>query len=379
MQYIYTGIYADWAAAAPLHPAARDELLRWFGTPSNPSSLHSCGMTASGALESARSSLAQSFGWNGGVTFTSGGTESIGLAVHSLVRRCQGTNRRRIVLSPLEHPAVREAVRAFALPAGMQSETCAVTPDGTVDPADFALRMGEDVAFAAVMTVQNETGVIQPVEKLADLAHGCGALFLTDAVQAAGHIGIPACADMAAVSAHKFGGPAGVGALLHHGGLVPLLKGGGQERGLRGGTENVPGICAMAAAAKAVCAPEWMADARDRLEAAFLCRMEAAGVPVSIAGCGADRIGTVTCAVFGGAESENLVLSCDLAGLAVSAGSACHSGTRAPSGVLLAMGYTEKEAMGGVRLSFGYGTAAAEMEEAYRILGDAAEKLCVFG
>lgn len=376
---IYAGIYADWAATSPLHPAARASLLEWLDcpVPANPSSLHSFGMAASDRLAAARVSLAASFGWDGEITFTSGGTESDGLAVHGLVKRFRGTDRRRIVLSPLEHPAVREAVYAFGPSAGFSVEECAVLPDGTVDPVDFAARMGEDLAFCAVMVVQNETGVIQPVEELAALAHGCGAFFLSDAVQAAGHTVIPVSADVVTVSAHKFGGPAGVGAVLHRGELSPLLKGGGQERGRRGGTENVAGICAMAAAAAAVSEPEWMAGLRDELEEAFLCRMREAGVSVSVAG--GHRIGSVSLFVFGGGDAfptgENLVLSCDMAGLAVSSGSACHSGSGAPSAALLAMGYSPAEAVRGVRLSFGWGTDPEQMRQAYAILGDVVIKM----
>ena len=376
---IYAGIYADWAATSPLHPAARASLLEWLddSVPANPSSLHAFGMAASDRLAAARLSLAASFGWDGEITFTSGGTESDGLAVHGLVQRFRGTDRRRIVLSPLEHPAVREAVYAFGPSAGFAVEECAVRTDGTVDPADIAARMGEDLAFCAVMAVQNETGVMQPVEELAALAHGCGALFLSDAVQAAGHTAIPVSADVVTVSAHKFGGPAGVGAVLHRGELSPLLKGGGQERGRRGGTENVAGICAMAAAAAAVSEPDWMAGLRDELEDAFLCRMREAGVMVSVAG--EHRIGSVSLFVFGGGDAfptgENLVLSCDMAGLALSSGSACHSGTGAPSAALLAMGYSPAEAVRSVRLSFGWGTEPEQMRRAYAILGDVVVKM----
>jgi len=378
-----THIYADWAATSPLHPAARASLLGWLDSPvpANPSSLHTWGMDASDRLAAARVSLAEAFGWDGEITFTSGGTESDGLAVYALVQRFRDTPRRRIVLSPLEHPAVREAVYAFGPSAGFAVEECAVLPEGTVDLSDFAARMGEDLAFCAVMAVQNETGVIQPTEELASLAHACGALFLSDAVQAAGHITLPHAADMVTVSAHKFGGPAGVGAVLHRGTLLPLLKGGGQERGLRGGTENVAGICAMAAAAAEVWEPDWMAALRDGLEASFLRRMHRVGVRVTVAG--QHRIGSVSCFVFGGGAQfptgENLVLSCDMAGLALSAGSACHSGTGAPSSALLSMGFSPSEAVRSVRLSFGWGTEEAEMVRAYGILEDVIRKMVCSG
>jgi len=372
-------IYADWAATAPLHPAAAEELRRWLENPvpANPSSVHLFGMHAADRLAAARKTLAEAAGWDGEITFVSGGTEGLALAVHSLVRRALDTGRNRVILSPLEHPAVKEAVAAFALPAGMRAEECAVLPDGTVDPADFASRLGNDVGFCCVMAVQNETGVIQPVDRLAVLTHGCGALLLSDAVQAAGHIPLPVGADVLVISGHKFGAPAGTGAVFHRIPLSPLQKGGGQERGYRGGTENLPGICAMAAAASRWGEPDWMADLRDRGEADFVRRMAAAGMAVQVTGAGIRRIGSVSHLIFPeGVLGETLVLACDLAGLAVSAGSACHSDSPEPSAALLAMGYTLSEAVRGVRLSFGSGTTEAEMEASYRILGEAAEKLC---
>lgn len=371
-------IYADWAAAAPLCPAAAEELRRWLAdpVPANPSSVHSYGMDAADRLAEARARLLQAAGWEGDAAFVSGGTEGLALAVYSLVRHSLAVGRHRVILSPLEHPAVTEAVKAFALPAGMTVETCAVSRSGVVDPADFRTRLGTDVGFCCVMAVQNETGVCQPVEALTAAAHGCGALFLTDAVQAAGHIPLPSGADVMVISGHKFGAMPGVGAVFHRVPLVPLQKGGGQEHGFRGGTENLPGICSMAAAASVWGEPVWMASLRDRLEADFCRRMAAAGIPVRVSGAEACRIGSVSHFVFpDGPLGETLVLACDLAGLCCSAGAACHSAVPAPSSALLAMGYSETEAVSAVRLSFGSGTTAAEMEEACRILGDTAERL----
>lgn len=376
-------IYADWAATAPLHPAAAAELQRWLTdpVPVNPSSVHSYGMAAADRLAAARKTLAQAAGWEGEITFVSGGTEGLALAVHTLVRRSLEAGRRRVILSPLEHPALREAVSAFALPAGMTVELCRVTPEGTVDPADFAARLGEDVGFCGVMAVQNETGVIQPVDECAALAHGSGAYFLTDAVQAAGHLPLCGEADVLVISGHKFGAPHGTGAVLHRIPLLPLQKGGGQERGGRGGTENLPGICAMAAAASGWTQlrreeEERLRPLRDRLEEEFPARMGDMGIPVRILGQHSPRIGTVSCILFpDGPLGETLVLACDLAGAAISAGSACHSTSPESSPVLLAMGISPGEAVCAVRLSFGYGTTAAEMEACFRILGDKAAAL----
>lgn len=380
-------IYADWAATAPLHPAAIETLRPFLDTPHplNPSALHSYGVTAADHLAGTRQDLATALGWNGQVVFTSGGTESDGIAVLSLLRKYQNTNRRRILLSPFEHPAVRETVYAYAPAMGFTVEACAATSDGMVDIQDFMARLDENVAFAAVLAVQNETGVIQPVDELAPMIHDCGGAFLSDCVQALGHIPLPKEPDMLTLSGHKFGGPGGTGALLVKPDmeLSPILKGGGQESGIRGGTENVMNLCAMVAAACAVVdrgEPGWMVHTRDRLEEAMLDEMADFGIPISLAGRGANRVGSISCVVWGGHTAptgENLVLSCDTSGLAVSAGSACHSGTLAPSPTLLAMGYTSEEAIRQVRLSFGYSTKIAEMERAFEILSDTVLRLWI--
>lgn len=388
-------IYADWAATAPLHPAAIEAIQHWLDhpAPANPSSLHAYGTNAADLLYDARQTIAHAFHQEeeGQLIFTSGGTEGDGIAIWSLLWQYKGTHRHRILLSPLEHPAVREAVYTFAPPMGYTVEECRVTPAGTVDQADFAARLGEDVAFAAVLAVQNETGVIQPIEALAAMTHHCGGSFFSDCVQAAGHIPLPKGPDILTLSGHKFGAPTGTGVLFAQPDtpLFPLLKGGGQEFGIRGGTENSMGICAMAAAAMAVTTagePHWMAPTRDRLEAQLIEETAAHGLPLTIAGRSTDRIGSTSCIVLGDTndipvsgmpvsaipvsgipEGENVVLSCDMAGLAVSAGSACHSGERAPSPTLLAMGYTPAAAIRQIRLSFGWSTTAAEMEQAFAI------------
>lgn len=390
-------IYADWAATAPLHPEAVTTLQAFFTDPCplNPSAVHSFGRTAADRLAQARIELAEATKWHGQITFTSGGTESDGIAVLSFLRQFQNTTRHRILLSPFEHPAVRETVYAYAPAMGFTVEECAATSDGVVDTNDFAARLDKDVAFAAVLAVHNETGVIQPVDRLAQMTHDCGGFFLSDCVQALGHIPLPKEPDILTLSGHKFGAPCGTGALLAKPELLlsPLLKGGGQEHGIRGGTENVMGICAMVAAARAVIQtgePDWMAPIRDSGEEMLLHKMKKNGIPISLVGRGANRIGSLSCVVFATPntaispcsipcttpDGENIVLSCDLAGLAVSAGSACHSGKRTPSPALLAMGYTPEDALRQVRLSFGWFTTAEEMERAFSILSDTVTHLC---
>ncbi len=389
-------IYADHAATAPLHPAAAKVLSRWLQSPvpANPSSVHQFGMDAADALADARRRLLTAMvGENHGdwrLTFTSGGTEGAALAVWSLLSRRE-KNRRRIVLSPMEHPAVREAVSQFAPLFGCTAETCRVTAEGVIDLADFAARMGEDVAFAAAMTVQNETGVIQPIEQCAVLVHNCGGYFFTDAVQVAGHIALPVTGspdglpDVLTLSAHKFGGMPGVGCVLHRVPLTPLQRGGGQESGFRGGTENLPGILTMAAAAtawpEAFLQYEKLRTVKEASEAAFLDRMQRAGIPVTVAGGNAYRSSATTLFVFRDVPGkilpfgENIVLAADLAGLAVSAGSACHNSTPEPSQTLLAMGFPASEARRAVRLSFGPETTPEELTKAYEILCDVVLKL----
>ncbi len=397
-----TYIYADHAATTPLHPAAIAALSAYLQSPhpQNPSSQHQMGMTAAHILSDARVSLlqnltGQSHPWQ--LTFTSGGTESIALAIWSLLHLCLPyPHKRRVILSPLEHPAVREAVHSFCPLFGFTVEECAVTWSGTVDLTDFAGRMGQDVAFAAVMTVQNETGVVQPVETLATWIHQCGGLFFTDGVQAAGHMLLPgfsanlppdnaALPDMLAVSAHKFGGLPGVGALCHRLPLTPVQKGGGQENGCRGGTENIPGIVAMAAAAsgwhEARVGLETLGQVNRRCEADFLDRMRAYRIPVTIAGASSRRIPTTSLVVFRDVPGttlplgENIVLSADMAGLAVSAGSACHSYTPEPSRTLLSMGFRETEARRAVRLSFGLSNTSEDVENAWLVLAQVVKML----
>ncbi len=393
-----TYIYADHAATSPLHPAAQEVLSRWLQNPlpANPSSVHQFGMDAADLLASARESLLTAMvgedhaDWQ--LTFTSGGTEGASLAVWSLLQS-KPKNRTRVLLSPMEHPAVWEAAARLAPLFGCTVETCRVTADGVIDLVDFAARMGEDLAFAAVMTVQNETGVIQPVQQCAALVHACGGLFFTDAVQAAGHMALPVhgagdtLPDVLTLSAHKFGGMPGVGCVLHRIPLTPLQKGGGQESGIRGGTENLPGILTMAAAAtawpEALRLSEALRALKESSEAAFLHRMQNAGIPAVAAGMATPRIPTTTLLVFRDIPGkslplgETIVLSADLSGLAISAGSACHSHLPEPSRALLAMDFTESEASRAVRLSFGTSTSSGELTKAYEILGDILERLYI--
>jgi cysteine desulfurase len=320
-------IYLDANATEPLRPEAEAAMRTALGQVGNPSSVHGAGRAARRSLEDARESLAECYGaLPAGVVFTSGGTEADALAVHGL-----GVNR-TLIIGATEHDAVRAAAPdAVTLP---------VHPNGQADLAALAqLLAGHPHAFVCLMLANNETGVIQPVAAAADLCRRHGAWLHVDAVQAAGRMPVSLNALGAtsmAISSHKLGGPAGAGALLlapDATTLPPLIAGGGQERGRRGGTPAVPIIAGFAAAARVARSPSVLSELRDQAEAAAV----AAGAVVC--GAGAERLPNTTCLALPGIRADTQVMALDLAGIAVSAGAACSSGKIGSSHVLQAMGY----------------------------------------
>ncbi len=316
--------YLDGNASEPLRPAARAALLAALEITGNPASVHAAGRVARATLEAARERLAARFGCDpAGVVLTSGGTESIAFAIHMLAEgRC-------VLTGATEHDAVR---------AAHARETLPVDADGVLDlPAlDAALAAGGP-ALVCVMAANNETGVIQPTLAIAELCHRRGALLFCDAVQAAGRVGFDLAAsgaDAAAVSSHKLGGPQGAGAALLAPRMAervrPLIAGGGQERGRRGGTPAVATLAGFAAAADADrLSPELL---RGAVEAAAV----ACGAQVN--GAGAERLPNTASIWLPGVLAATQVMALDLAGVAVSAGAACSSGKVAASHVLIAMG-----------------------------------------
>lgn len=338
-----TPVYLDYAATAPIDPAVieamADAALGW----ANPSSVHRAGRRANGMLDDARGRIAAALDvLPGRVVFTGGGTEAIGLAL------AQGGGKRFV--SAVEH----DAVRAQALGAGL----IPVDDDGVVllNVLDEMLAR-VDCPFVAVMHVNNETGVIQPVAEIAARVAARGGRLLVDASQSAGKLPLPH-ADFVAVSAHKLGGPPGVGALIVREPVTAAVRGGGQERGQRAGTENLPGIAGFAAALDARAADRGWLDRcghlRDRLEAAL---------PDAIVyGTGADRIGTIACLGLPGVAATTQLMTLDLAGFAVSAGAACSSGKVRTSHVLGAMGVDEVAAGEAIRVSLGWRTTRAEVD-----------------
>jgi cysteine desulfurase len=346
--------YLDYNATAPVRPAAAAAVSAVLAEVGNPSSVHGFGRAARARMEAAREQVAALVGARPSqVIFTSGGTEANDLAI-------VGTGRARVLVSAIEHDSVLKAARYEAIP---------VTRDGVVDLAalERMLSAATEPALVAVMLANNETGVIQPVAEAARIAHAHGALFHCDAVQAAGKIPVDFAAlgaDLLILSAHKLGGPPGVGALVvaDHVELAARQRGGGQERNRRAGTENLPGIVGFGVAAE-IAAAELGAMAvtsrlRDELE-----RCAIAAVPRAIVfGREAARLPNTSCLALPGLSSEVQVMGLDLAGVAVSAGSACSSGKVQPSHVLRAMGADALTAGSAIRVSLGWRSSIEDIE-----------------
>ena len=325
-------IYLDHAATTPLLPAAREAMLEGFALWANPSSPHKAGRAARAALEDARARVKAVLGWTGEVIFTSGASEALAVAI----TRCQAP---LVAVSPIEHEAVlRWAGDAARLP---------------VDAAGQVRAASALNGLVAVQHVNNETGVIQPLDEIAAVIHASGGLLLADCAQSAGKQALPS-ADLVAVSAHKFGGPIGIGALLVRDWAL-LRPTGGQERGYRGGTENLPGAMAMAAALEA--GNDWLEQAaplRQRLDEGIL----AAGGEVVAAD--APRLATISGYRMPGRSANAQLIRFDGLGMAVSAGSACSSGSLKASPVLTAMGYPHAGEV--IRVSIGRETTQAEID-----------------
>jgi len=328
-------LYLDANATEPLRPAARAAVLAALEEDGNPSAVHADGRAARRRLEAARTALAQRFGAApADVVFTSGGTEANALAIHAL-----GAGR-RLLVGATEHPAV--------LAAAPGAESIPVQPDGQADLAALAaLLAAGPPALVCLMAANNETGVLHPLAEAAALCAAHGARLHVDAVQGA-RLDMPFRGDSMALSGHKLGGPKGAGALLLRPGpaLAPLIAGGGQERGRRGGTEALPAIAGMAAATPAPGEAARLAALRDRIEAGIA----ALAPEARIAGQGAPRLPNTSLILLPGAAAETQVIALDLAGIAVSAGAACSSGKVARSHVLAAMGAGEA-AGAGIRVS----------------------------
>jgi len=328
-------IYLDHAATTPLLPQARAAMADGLAAWANPSSPHAEGRAARAALEEARARIRAALGWPHHLIFTSGASEAIGIAIGRAVADTR-------LVSAVEHDAV---LRTTGAAGGLPVDEAGIVQVGEV-PAR---------ALVAVQSLNNETGVLQPLDDIAARVRAAGGIVLADCAQSAGKLALPD-ADLIAVSAHKLGGPPGIGALLVRD-LAMLRPTGGQEQGYRGGTENVPAALGFAAALEA--GAPWMdrpAALRARLEAGVV----AAGGEVVAAGT--PRLPTIGSYRLPGVPAASQLIRLDMAGIAVSAGSACSSGSVRPSHVLAAMGWDESAAREVIRVSFGPDTVAAEID-----------------
>jgi len=349
-------VYLDYNATAPLKPAVIDAMTTALAECGNASSVHRFGRLARRAVEAARDEVAALVGAEGRqLVFTSGGTEANNLAIAAA-----GAGR-RILVSAVEHDSVRQVAS--------DAEIIPVDARGEVDLAALQAMLERDSrpALVCVMLANNETGATQPLALVTHLAHAHGALVHCDAVQAAGKMPIDVTrldTDTLSLSAHKFGGPQGIGALIVGDKieLNALLKGGGQERGWRAGTENTPAIRGFGVAARLareeLGAMQALAALRDALEQ----RLLRVAPDVVIMAPGAGRLPNTSCVAVPGIPAETQVMALDLAGIAVSAGSACSSGKVRPSHVLRAMGHSPEIAGSTIRVSLGWRTAPEDIE-----------------
>jgi cysteine desulfurase len=371
-------VYLDWNATTPLRPEARQAMAAAWEVAGNPSSVHAEGRQARRLVEDARAAVSAAVGARPqDVVFTSCGTEANALALTPGLRRGAGEPVRRLLVSAIEHTSVLSGGRFAPEAIG----TVPVTGSGLIDIEHLRrlLAVGPP-ALVSVMLANNETGALQPVGEVADIVHEAGGLLHVDAIQALGKIPFDINlmkADLVTLSAHKIGGPKGVGALVladEAQGLEPLLRGGGQELGRRAGTENVAGISAFGAAT-AVAMAALAGDAarlqalRERLEKGL---QQTPGMIVFSEDV--PRLPNTTLFTVPGLKAETAVIGFDLGGIAVSSGSACSSGKVQPSHVLAAMGFGRELAQGAVRLSLGWSTSEADIDlalQAWRKLADA--------
>jgi cysteine desulfurase len=371
-------VYLDWNATTPLRPEARQAMAAAWDIAGNPSSVHAEGRQARRLVEDARAAIAAAVGARPpDVVFTSGGTEANALALTPGLRRGAGEPVRRLLVSAIEHTSVLSGGR-FSPEA---IATIQVTGSGLIDIDHLRTLLADrPPALVSVMLANNETGALQPVGEVADIVHQAGGLLHVDAIQALGKIPFDINsmkADLVTLSAHKIGGPKGVGALVladEAQGLEPLLRGGGQELGRRAGTENVAGIAAFGAAVRAAMVALEGDAARlrglqNRLENGL---RQTPGMIVFSEGT--PRLPNTTLFTVPGLKAETAVIGFDLGGIAVSSGSACSSGKVQPSHVLAAMGFGRELAQGAVRLSLGWSTSEADIDlalQAWRKLADA--------
>jgi cysteine desulfurase len=377
-----TRIYFDYNATTPPAPGVADAVVRVtldvFG---NASSVHAFGQQAKTVLDDARSALATLLNADPSeIVFTGGGTEADNFAIRGAAEALESAGRRHLIASAIEHEAILNTVKALTR-RGWRTTLLSVDETGVVAPDRLREAITDDTAIVSVMHANNEIGTIQPIAELAAIAHAHGALMHTDAVQSAGKIPVDVRAlgvDLLSISAHKFNGPKGAGALWIKRGtrMQPVMTGGKHERNRRAGTENVAalaglGVAAALAAAKMSSEAIRVAALRDRLEAGIL-----RAVPgTAVNGARESRVPNTTNISFDHVEAESLLIALDLEGVAVSTGSACSSGTLEPSHVLRAMGLPPHRTQNSLRFSLGMFSTEEEVDRVIDILPRLVEKL----
>jgi cysteine desulfurase len=375
-------VYLDHNATTPVAPQVADRMDQairdvW----GNASSVHHFGQQAKAAVDDARGQVASLVGGDASeIVFTASGTESDNFALRGAAEALEPSGRRHLIASAIEHEAVLNTLKALAR-RGWRVTLLPVGASGIVDPESLREVITDDTAMVSVMHANNEIGTIQPIAAIAQIAKAHGAIVHIDAVQTAGKIPLDCRAlgvDLASISAHKFYGPKGVGALWLRKGvrMLPFVTGGRQERSRRAGTENVPGIVGLGLAAELAQAKIGAESARlsalrDRLERGVLTAI--AGVERN--GAAEPRVANTTNLSFERIESESLLIGLDLEGVAVSSGSACSSGTLEPSHVLKAMGLPHARTLSSIRFSLGAANTEADVDLVVRVLPPLVEKL----
>ena len=375
-------IYLDHNATTPLDTVVVDRMAQalhdvW----GNASSVHHFGQQAKAALDEARASVSTLLSADPSeIVFTAGGTEADNIAIRGAAEALEPSGRKHLITCGIEHEAVLATMKAMAR-RGWRVSTVPVDSSGIVSVDRLREVITDDTALVSIMHANNEIGTVQPIAALAAVAHEHGALFHTDAVQSAGKLPLDVRAlgvDLLSIAAHKFYGPKGAGALWLKRGvrLLPSITGGRQERNRRAGTENVPalvglGVAAARAKLKLETEAPRLSALRDRLEAGVL-----ASIPgTERNGAASPRVPNTTNISVEGVEAESLLIGLDLAGIAVSSGSACSSGTLEPSHVLKAMGYPHARTLGSIRFSLGESNTDAHIDRVLEALPPIVEKL----
>jgi cysteine desulfurase len=377
-------VYLDYAASTPTDPRVVESMLPYFGEVfGNPSSSHAFGRKAEQAIENARERMAHVLNCQPSeIVFTSGGSESDNLAVRGAAwAGLQLGKGRHVISTPVEHSAVSSTCRQLKELMGFDVTTLRVDHYGVVDEEDFAAACIDGTTVASVIYANNEIGSINPIPRLAAHAHERGALFHTDAVQAAGQVTLDVQqlgVDLLSLSAHKFYGPKGVGALFVRDGidLVSAQTGGSHEEGRRAGTHNTPAIVGMACALELAEVEREARTARYRQLRDLLVDEIMRSIPdAELTGHPERRLPAHASFVFDGVDSVKLLMHLDTRGIAASGGSACKTGSPEPSGVLKAMGYTDKQAIANLRLTVGLHTTGDEIAYAVPVIAETVAKL----